>query len=268
MKLLILTPQLPYPPQQGATIRNFNIIKQLAPRHQITLLSFGSEQELRAAKPLETLCQKIVIAPYPARALVQRAWTTLFSALPDMALRLASTALRGKLDALLRDETFDVVQIEGIEMAPYYVNSSHATRHLPLVFDDHNAEYVLQRTAFESDARHPTRWHAALYSFIQWKKLETYEREICRRAHHVVACSEADANTIRYLSNYRLPITIIPNGVDVDHYVPSTEVCAKPLSELALVYAGKMDFRPNVDAMLWFSNDILPRVRGNSSRIL
>ncbi len=277
MRLLILTPQLPYPPQQGTTIRNFNIIKQLAPRHQITLLSFGTEQELREAEPLGELCQKIVIAPYPSRTLARRAWTTLFSPLPDMALRLASTAMRDQLAALAHDETFDVVQIEGIEMAQVWklkvggwkletaaqnLNPPTSNFQSPIsVFDDHNAEYVLQRTAFESDARHPMRWHAALYSFIQWKKLERYEREICRRADHAVACSEADANAILALANHRLPITIIPNGVDIEHYVPSTEVCAKPLSELAMVYTGKMDFRPNIDAMVWFCNDVLPRVR-------
>ena len=38
-------------------------------------------------------------------------------------------------------------------------------------------------------------------------------------------------------------------------------MCAKPLADLALVFTGKMDFRPNIDAMTWFSAEILPRVR-------
>ncbi len=264
MKLLILTPQLPYPPQQGTTIRNFNIIRHLAPYHEITLLSFGTEQELQNAEPLRALCRRIVIAPYPTRSLAQRAWTTFASPLPDMALRLASRAMRDKLSSLVRDEAFDIIQIEGIEMAEFWrgVQSTNPKSQLPkVVFDDHNAEYVLQRTAFESDVRRVPRWHAALYSFIQWKKLEQYERKICERADHVVACSGADANAIRALASHQLPITVIPNGVDIDHYVPSDEVCAKPLADLAMVYTGKMDFRPNIDAILWFCDDILPRIR-------
>ncbi len=90
MKLFVLTPQLPYPPHQGTTIRNFNIIKHLAPRHAITLISFGTPQELDAAEPLRELCQHIEIAPYPARTILQRMWSTISSPLPDMALRFKS----------------------------------------------------------------------------------------------------------------------------------------------------------------------------------
>ncbi len=276
MRLLILAPQLPYPPHQGTTLRNFNIIKHLAPRHAITLLSFGTSEELENAEPLRALCQRIEIAPYPTRTLTQRAITTLTSPLPDMAWRLQSDMMHLMATKAFHDEPFDIVQVEGIEMARYLKLETppRATRHLPtsnlqspiIVFDDHNAEYVLQRSAFESDSHDAKRLHAALYSFIQWKKLERYERAICEYADHIVACSDTDANAIMRLlqskiANRKSKISIIPNGVDTDFYVPSVEVCAKPLADLALVFTGKMDFRPNVDAMLWFCDEILPRIR-------
>lgn len=276
MKLLLLTPQLPYPPQQGTTLRNFNIIKHLAPRHAITLLSFGTTEELQNAAPLHELCQRIEIVPHPTRTLAQRAWTTLTSPLPDMALRLKSAEMHTKFDALAR-EPFDIVQIEGIEMARYALNSQLAIDNCQLIFDDHNAEYVLQRTAFQSDVRHPARWHAALYSLIQWKKLERYERAICRIARHIVVCSEADARAIEWLGqrsesrdqrsgvrgqqseilNLKSKISVIPNGVDTEFYAPRERARDEP----TLVFTGKMDFRPNVDAMVWFAREILPRVR-------
>ena len=139
MKLLILTPQLPYPPQQGTTIRNFNLIKHLAPRHEIALLSFGTPDELENAAPLRALCRRIEIAPYPTRSLTQRAWATLTSSLPDMALRLKSAEMHAKAKMLLRDETFAVVQIEGIEMARYGIQSTANRQQSIVVFDDHNA---------------------------------------------------------------------------------------------------------------------------------
>ncbi len=258
MRLLILTPQLPFPPQQGTTLRNFNIIKHLAPRHAITLLSFGTPAELQNASPLGALCERIEIAPYPTRSMMQRAWTTFTSPQPDMALRLKSDAMQALVEKLAR-ERFDVIQVEGIEMARYILNLQLSIGNCQLIFDDHNAEYVLQRTAFKSDAQRITRAHAALYSLIQWKKLERYERAICERVNHVVACSDTDANAITQLRQSK--ITIIPNGVDTELYVPSAEVCAKPLAELAMVFTGKMDYRPNIDAMLWFCDEILPRIR-------
>lgn len=259
MRILLLTPQLPYPPHQGTTIRNFNIIRHLAPNHSITLLSFGTTEELENAAPLRALCHRIEIAPYPARSMAQRAITTLSSPLPDMALRLQSQDMHAQARKVLRDETFDVVQIEAIEMAGFWM-SAPARGAPTVVFDDHNAEYVLQRTAYEADARRLARWHAALYSFIQWKKLARYEREICRRADWVIAASDTDARAIGALGSAK-SIAVIPNGVDTDHFVPSDAVCAKPLADLAMVYAGKMDFRPNVDAMRWFCDEILPLIR-------
>ncbi|MBI5034336.1 MAG: glycosyltransferase [Chloroflexi bacterium] len=288
MKLAILTPQLPYPPQQGTTIRNFNIIKHLAPHHDITLICFSTTDELAAAEPLRAFCKRIEIAPYPSRSMIKRAWTTLTSPMPDMGLRLKSKAMHDLVERVMREEKFDVVQVEGIEMARYWnldvrnwkldnapnqtiqpptsnLQSPTSNFQFPIfIFDDHNAEYVLQKTAYESDACLPKRWHAALYSLIQWKKLERYEHSVCLRANHIVACSDTDANAIRALQavgGQRSAVRIIPNGVDTGFFVPSDKVCAKPLADLSMVYAGKMDFRPNIDAMTWFCSDILPRIR-------
>jgi sugar transferase (PEP-CTERM/EpsH1 system associated) len=260
MNVLVLTPQLPYPPHQGTTLRNFNIIKHLAPRYDITLLSFATDDELEKAAPLRALCRRIEIVPYPARSIAQRAWTTLTSPLPDMALRLRSKEMHRRCAALVRDGSFDILQIEGIEMARYALNLQSPISNLKLVFDDHNAEYVLQRTAFQADVRAPTRWHAALYSLIQWKKLERYERAMCRKADHTVVCSPADARAIAALFDRQAPLprlSVIPNGVDTEFYAPAETAPDEPV----LVFTGKMDFRPNVDAMLWFASEVLPRVR-------
>jgi glycosyltransferase involved in cell wall biosynthesis len=282
MKLLFLTPQLPYPPHQGTTIRNFNILQILAPRHELHLLSFGQPQQLEGS-PLRGLCSRIEVVPPPGRSLVRRAFETLFSPLPDMARRLDSPALAGKFSAMVRAEDYDIIQIEGIEMANYwrlevgrekptvgtltlqlpapYLQPPTSDLQLPIcVFDDHNAEYILQKTAYESDRRRLDRMHGALYSYIQWHKLARFERELCLRTRHVVAVSQQDAGALTSLDPRISPV-VIPHGVDLEYYVPSDEVCAKPLAELSVVFTGKMDFRPNVDAAIWFADEILPALR-------
>lgn len=260
MKILFLTPQLAFPPHQGTTVRNYNIIRNLSTRHDIYLVSFGTQQELSEAQPLAQLCRRIDAVLAPSRTIAQRALTTIISPYPDMALRLESPAMHERISSTLGTERFDLVQAEGIEMARYVLGREFGPGKTPLVFDDHNAEYVLQRTAFESDVRYPLRWHAAAYSIIQTAKLARYERAVCNRANHVLAASGTDARAIGALG-ITAPVTVVPNGVDTSHFVPSTEVCAKPLAEQSMVYAGKMDYRPNVDAMLWFCDEILPRIR-------
>lgn len=263
MKLLLLTPQLPFPPHQGTTIRNYNILKQLATRHEIHLISFGGRSELEGS-PLHELAARIEIADPPHRTMARRAFETFFSPLPDMARRLDSRALADLLARALSQTEFDIIQVEGIEMARYVLYDRwwrlDREQRPPVVFDDHNAEWVLQKTGWETDRTNPARWHGALYSWIQWHKLARFERSVCRNAQHVVVVSEADAEAIRALDSQLAP-TVIPNGVDVEYYVPSNEVCAKPLAELGCVFTGKMDFRPNVDAALWFADEVLPRLR-------
>lgn len=274
MRILFLTPQLPYPPHQGTTIRNYNLIANLAPRHEIHLLSFvRSQDEIDAATPLQQHCRSIEGIPAPRRSPLKRFLSLFLSPLPDMALRLPSVEFQAKLTATLRRVPFDVVQIEGIEMARYWMlevrnwKLDHEARpptsilQLPSsIFDDHNAEYVLQQRAFETDIRQPRRWVAAIYSLIQWKKLSRYEAMICQLADGVVAVSEADKAALQQLVP-RLNVTVVPNGVDVEYYT-STDIRPVPLPPDSLVFTGKMDFRPNVDAVLWFCQEVLPLVRG------
>ena len=279
-RILILTPQLPYPPHQGTTIRNFNLIAGLARRHELDLLTFlapGQAEPVEVGRlatgagsdrhpaspafrapitPLQSLCRHIVGEPQPSRRLTRRAWDTLANPLPDMALRLASPIMAAHLARLLRENEYDVIQVEGIEMAPYVLGLDGRSR---LIFDDHNAEYVLQRRAFLTDARRPQRWLAAAYSLVQWHKLTAYERRICRLAGRVVAVSEADRDALRRLAP-GLDVAVVPNGVDLDFFRPGVVAPAPGLSPDALVFTGKMDYRPNVDAVLWFAEAVLPLV--------
>ena len=267
-KILILTPQFPYPPHQGTTIRNYNLIAGLARRHQVHLLSFGDPARDRET-PLDALCAGIQVVPYPPRrTTAQRLKDILFSRHPDMARRLPSARFQAALTAALEREQPDVVEVEGIELAAYLFQAAawRGERQRPLlVFDDHNAEYVLQQRAFETDVRRPRRWIGAAYSFVQWRRLRRYERRAGLTADRLIVVSEADAQAVRRLDP-RLQPVVVPNGVDMAYYtapVPPLPAGEGP-GAADLVFTAKMDFRPNVDAVLWFAGEVLPRIRRES----
>lgn len=271
MRLLILTPQFPYPPHQGTIIRNYNLIRQLAERHEIKLLTFVEDpKEMEVSGPLKVCCAAIHAVPMPRRNMLDRIRDTLLSPLPDMGLRLESEAMHQRLAALLESDSYDVVQIEGIEMGPYLLQVADDRRRMAgdrplIVFDDHNCEYLLQRRAFETDIRQPSHWVGAFYSFIQWKKLARYERRCCEAADRVVVVSEADGEALKRLVP-GLEVTVAPNGVDVADYDPR-RVEPLDLGPAAIVFTGKMDFRPNVDGVLWFYRQVLPRIRARVPQV-
>jgi polysaccharide biosynthesis protein PslH len=49
----------------------------------------------------------------------------------------------------------------------------------------------------------------------------------------------------------------VPNGVDLERVRPVAVAERAP----GAVFVGKMDYRPNVDAVRWFCQQVLPRVR-------
>jgi sugar transferase (PEP-CTERM/EpsH1 system associated) len=264
MRILFLTPQLPYPPQKGTALRNWGLISGLSARHEIAVLSFldpGQSDEI--ADLLREACYVETVEP-PERTLRDRLCDMLITRQPDMALRLASDAYGKRLAGWLARESFDVVQIEGIELAPYLdvirevgATSERTARPL-IVFDDHNCEYVLQERAFLTDLYSPARWPEAAYSFVQWRRLRRYEAWVCRCADRVVAVSQADARALRRLVP-DLDVTVIPNGIDTQAYLPAA--VESQAACRSLVFTGTMDFRPNVDAVLWFTKEVWPLIK-------
>jgi glycosyltransferase involved in cell wall biosynthesis len=260
MKVLLLTPQLPYPPHQGTSLRNFHIIRGLAQACEVSLLSFLEPGQSVAADqiaPLGELCQRIETVPMPQRTTGKRLQQLLATRRPDMAHRLFSQAFNIKLLQMLQADDFDIVQIEGIELARYLPMVRQGSPRSKIVFDDHNAETELQRRNFLTDLRQPRRWVAAAYSAEQVRRLRKFERWACQQADCVTAVSHPDKIHLEQLTNGRTPITVIPNSLDVQQF-QLEEAAAIPSD---IVFSGKMDYRPNVDAVLWFVDAVWPRIR-------
>ncbi len=263
MNLLFLTPQLPYPPRQGTALRNFHLIEGLAERHTISLLSFlepGQSAEPAAWGPLVRLCRGIETVPVSPRSLWRRLGDLIWTRQPDMALRLRSRPFAERLAHWCRVEEFDAVHVEGIELGSYLPLLDSAPKRPLILFDDHNAEYVLQKRAFQTDLRLPRRWFAALYSLVQWQRLRRFEAETCRRADRVVAVSGSDRRALQTLVP-GLRVEVIPNCIDTAAYAPPADGRPSGVPSFVVLFTGKMDFRPNIDAALWFGREVWPLIK-------
>ena len=260
MHLLLLTPQIPYPPRQGASLRNYYIIRGLSERHDVTLLSFRESQQKvdvgEIAPLLEVCAGGMYYSAVPERTTAMRLRSLFTSTRPDMAFRLASADYEAQLVGLLQERPFDIVQIEGLELAhtiPLIRQHSPTTK---VIFDNHNAETELQRRTLATDWQEPRRWLAAGYSAIQVVKLNAYEDWACQAADAVTVVSEADARHLQ-AQLPRLRPTVIPNCIDTTEYENLT---IDPRFASDLLFVGKMDYRPNVDGMTWFLEEIWPQI--------
>ncbi len=264
MKILLITPQLPYPPEQGTSLRNFHILRGLAERHDLTLLSVVEDDQRDGEVPvqLRALCESVERVAVPVRSSRTRLWQMVSSGEADMALRLRSEPLAAALRKLLGEQAFDVVQVEGLELAWLMpIVRAHAPGST-LVFDAHNAETVLQERAGSADRSNPRRWPAAAYSQVQSSRLCGYETWAVSEADWVTAVSESDAAALRSLyEGAGTAVTVIPNSIDVAAYVAANDEPSDEKFKYDVVFSGKMDYRPNVDAVLWFADEVWPLIR-------
>lgn len=253
MRILLITSELPYPAASGGALRVTCLLKGLhSAAHDVTLLCFGIQQPT----PLDTLCQVIAIAP-PSRPLSSRLKLLITSNQPDIATRLWSDAMLALIHDLHTRQPFDVIQCEGIEMACYLPAIRNFVGRAKLVFDTFNAEANLQAMMSALDWQEPRRMVNALYSTIQTRRLFAYEARLCQLADAIITVSPEDMQALKIHAPHKM--SMIPSGIVVADYVCPTAV--EPLPARTLVFTGKMDYRPNVDAMLWFAEAILPRLK-------
>ncbi len=266
MRILYLTSYPPYPPRSGASLRAHALWRALAARWEVHLLSLAPDAE--AARALAVLPRAEGVVCRIRRPLLRRLWETLASPRPDLLGRAEAPPFWRRLTEVVHRIPFDAVHISSLEMAPYGLYAALETarihgRRPRLVYDAYNAEYLLQRRAWETDRRHPLRWPAALYSWLQARKLARYETHLLQRVDGVVVVSSQDARALQALVPHLHPL-VVANGVDVARYLPPPP---EGVDRDLLVFSGTMSYRPNVDAVLWFAREVWPRLKARRPQL-
>lgn len=259
-RILLLTPQLPDPAGQGAAIRNWNLCVELGKRHELDLLSFNAPNAGAATIPRGGVpWRNVVTVPPPRRTLARRLRTLLVTRQADMADRLWSPPFRDAFNRALADAGYDIVQAEGIELGRYLLARPSGATDAPLfAFDDHNAEYQLQHRAARAALGQPRRWPLATYSLVQSRRLRALEYGVLRRCELSFCVSEEDAAALRRLTPRTVPI-VAPNGVDTTYYAPRP--ASPELGPIDILFSGTLDYRPNVDAIAWFTERVWPALQ-------
>ena len=241
------------PPDTGGKIRSYNILRQLAKHHEVTLFSFYAAHDNDVHAELSQIFQRVILSPLnlpptkSAGELLDYA-VHLFSREPYNLTKYCRPMIRKKLRALLQEETFDVILCDFLVAAGIIPWDWPC----PKVLFTHNVEAVIWRRHYEV-ARNPL-WKAL--SWREWKRMEAAERRYLQKADHVLAVSENDREAFaRFLDPQKLTVT--PTGADTEFFQPSRE---KEMPN-SLVFTGSMDWLPNEDGILYFANDIFPLIR-------
>jgi len=255
MRILLLTQILPYPPDSGPRVKTFYLLKDLARRHEVTLVSLvRSAEEAAGVEALRGLCHAVYTVSL-RRSRVRDAYHLLRSLLAGdsfLMRRDDSPKLRTLLAELTARERFDIVHADQLNMAQFALSLPAGAR----VLDEHNAVWtIVQRMAAHSS------YARRLLLELEGRRLRRYEAAICARFDALLTVSAPDLAFLQLAAaeaGVALPsASVIPIAVDA-HGAPPVEREPNPLTILSM---ATMFWPPNVDGVLWFAREVYPLVR-------
>ncbi|MGA3039235.1 MAG: glycosyltransferase [Bryobacteraceae bacterium] len=253
MKLLWVKAGGLLPPDMGGKIRSYNILKQLARSHDITLFTFypahPDDQHLRG----NGIFSKLVALPLPlpprrSRGEYVRSARIMAAGRPVTIDKFLYPEVRRRYAELLASSTFDVIVCDFLVPA----SLMHWKTPPPTILFTHNVEAQV----WERHYKVTTNPLMKAACWLESRALAGAERRYVELADHVVAVSENDrAFFLQYVEPSR--VSVIPTGVDTEYFQPS----ADPEQPDTTVFTGTMDWMPNEDGVVYFTSQILPLVR-------
>ena len=261
MNILWLTLGAPFPPDTGVRIRDYNLIRQVAKKHAVTLLSLlYSNEEIASLAGLKPYCLEVDHVVMDSRSPWDNAYHLLthFASgrplathpfyYPEMVRKIRSALMRNKPD---------IVQIEHSFLAPYITAIDREDR-CRTVLSLHNIgsrQYGSMRW-MKTDIPAKALW------WLKWLAMLGWEAKWANRFDRVVTVSAVERDLF-LRANPKLRIAVVPNGCDTTALQPLPE----PATGNTVLYVGTLGYPPNVDAVLYFTRNILPLIQQKLSDV-
>jgi sugar transferase (PEP-CTERM/EpsH1 system associated) len=257
MKLLWVKAGGLLPPDTGGKIRSFNILKQLARKHDITLFTFYPEHSGDLHPAGSEMFSKLVCVPLPLpprRSLGEyaRYARMLLAGRPFTIDKYFYPEVRRRYTALLASTAFDLIVCDFIFPAPLIEWKTPPSK----ILFTHNVEAQVW-ARHSKIASNPV---VKLACWLESRALQRAERRYVQLADYVLAVSENDrASFAQYADPHR--ISVIPTGVDTEYFQPGVPSGSVPEQPDTTVFTGSMDWMPNEDGVAYFVEKILPLIR-------
>lgn len=248
MKVLYVSSWFPYPPDNGARIRTYNLVKALSKRHEVSLVALLQEDSRReSAVHLEDICT--VVSLHESRWFDPKTWKSFvgfFSSRPRSSVDTFDPRIKLAVAEALKRVSPDVLVASPLGAVEYVPSDLR----IPSVLDEHDCEYArLQR-----DADRATTALKRLRLGLSWRKCARWEARMGHRFDAVMVGSEEERQRILKVAPDLPSVTVIPNGVDTEHYTPAD----REPEPYTLVYNGALTYKINLDAVRYYASEVYP----------
>lgn len=254
MKILQLCHKPPFPPVDGGCIAMENITRGLLSLgHSVKVLTIATHKHRLDLELVpedirkETKIEGVFV---DTRVNMVDAFSSLITQDSYNISRFFSTDFDIRLTEILKEETFDIVHLESLFMTPY-IGTIRRNTNAKVVLRSHNLEYIIWDRIARGTRSIPRK---AYLSYLS-KKLKKYELDVIGQVDGIATISDEDLRRYEKLG-FDKPMINIPFGVNFKDYQ-----CPEGLKpQLALFHLGSMNWMPNLEGVLWFLDDIWPKI--------
>ena len=252
MKILMLTPYLPYPPSAGGQVRSYNLIKQLSKHHKITLVCFTRDTNTDdQIKHMQQFCAKVLTFKRGKAWTLPNILRTGFSLYPFLIMIYFTPEMRHQLEEEIQTGNYDLIHAETFYVMPYLPKTN-----LPTVL----VEQTIMSRVFEHQVKnYEEAWLRPLY-MIDVLKMRYWEKYFWRKANRLVSVSEEDAKVIKSLTP-GIQVDIVPNGVGEDF----VSVPRNLHYNHTVFYLGNYKWMQNWEAAHILATQIFPLIKAKIS---
>jgi polysaccharide biosynthesis protein PslH len=256
MRILMIANYLPYPQNSGGRIRIYNLLRRVASQHEVSLVAFlESPEDADGISHLRQICAHVETANFQKSSRLSKVPGLLRFALqgkPPELMLLHSEELVNKIQQLVSMVDFDLVQIESV-MGLYLDVIPRTGRFKSIeMFQNFTSQQYERFTNVEQ------RWDRKLRMWLNGVTMGYWEPRYAEKFDRCTAVSEADRQLL-LKANPHLQVEVIPNGVDIEKYQPLSLPTEQTLP--SLLFIGNMEYPPCVDAVVYFCQEIFPRIR-------
>ena len=250
MRIFYICRRVPFPPDRGDKIAAFNAIRHLAARHEVHVFCLGDGvQDLANISGLQAYAKSVSAAPVDEFTIKLRALAALVTGQPLSVAALNESKLHDAIQKKFTELRPDLIIVYSCNMAQFAEHFPNVPRIMH--FGDLDS---LKWPQYAERSSIPLNW---IYA-IEARRLLGYERHIAQIFSHALVHTEIEKHDFERLIP-GIPVAVVGNGVDLDYFRSAGEA-KKPAS---MVFTGVMDYRPNIDAVVWFCDEILPIVQAN-----
>lgn len=252
MRILMLTPYLPYPPSEGGQVRSYKLIKLLSARHEITLVCFSRQHNTPdQIAHLKQYCKRVFVIQRGKTWTLKNIFRTGFSPHPFLVSIYNSPGTKKILTEALASDKFDLIHAEMSYTLPYL-----PPHNLPLIL----VEQTIMSRIFNHQISMESRWWFRPFMWIDVQKMKYWEKHFWNRASRVVAVSQEDATVMQKMVK-DLRVDVVPNGVGEDF-----DGLPKKLHyNHTLFYMGNYKWIQNWEAVEYLAKEVFPLVKKHIS---